>query len=83
MYWLRGTLVDTLREAPSTWFFGVPRVWEKFAERVGAVEAEAGFLKRSLIRWARAKTEEHTNRVIAAAGKSTEVKESLSYRQGF
>ena len=77
---VRGTLIDTLREAPSTWFFGVPRVWEKFVERVGAAEAEASYLKRSLISWARARTEEHFDRIIAAAGTGVTVKESLSYK---
>ena len=36
---LSGTLVDTLKHARPTIFVGVPRVWEKFEDRLKAVGA--------------------------------------------
>jgi long-subunit acyl-CoA synthetase (AMP-forming) len=47
------TLVDNLREIRPTFFFGVPRVWEKIQARMEAVGAQSGFVKRRLARWAR------------------------------
>lgn len=32
-----GTLVDTLKEVLPTFFFGVPRVWEKMQEKMIAI----------------------------------------------
>ncbi len=32
---LKGSLVDTLREVRPTFFFGVPRIYEKIQEKVG------------------------------------------------
>ena len=38
---LRGSLVQTLHKARPTFFLGVPRVWEKFAESIRAQFAQA------------------------------------------
>jgi long-chain-fatty-acid--CoA ligase ACSBG len=50
---LKGTLVNTLREARPTLFFGVPRVWEKMMERMKEVGASVTGLKRTLADWAK------------------------------
>ncbi|HVZ76430.1 MAG TPA: AMP-binding protein [Gemmatimonadaceae bacterium] len=44
---------DNLREARPHAFLGVPRVWEKIQERMEAVGATSGPLRRALVRWAR------------------------------
>jgi long-subunit acyl-CoA synthetase (AMP-forming) len=46
-------LPDTLREVRPTFFFAVPRVWEKIQARMEAAGASSGRLRRHLIRWAR------------------------------
>jgi long-subunit acyl-CoA synthetase (AMP-forming) len=46
-------LAVNLREIRPTFFFGVPRVWEKIQARMEAVGAQSGFVKRYLARWAR------------------------------
>ncbi len=47
------TLPDNLREIRPTFFFGVPRVWEKIQTSMEAAGAHSGGLKRALVRWAR------------------------------
>jgi len=50
---LTGTLVHTLTWAQPTIFFGVPRVWEKFEERLKELESnKSGFIK-SMLTWAK------------------------------
>lgn len=50
---LKGTLVNTLKVARPTRFVGVPRVYEKFQERMMSVLMESGKFKRMLASWAR------------------------------
>eukprot|EP01108_Squamamoeba_japonica_P000651 TRINITY_DN121_c0_g2_i2.p1 TRINITY_DN121_c0_g2~~TRINITY_DN121_c0_g2_i2.p1 ORF type:complete len:615 (-),score=359.65 TRINITY_DN121_c0_g2_i2:153-1997(-) len=50
---LKGTLGDTLKACRPTIFFGVPRVWEKIAEKMKAVGAQTKGVKRSLVDWAK------------------------------
>jgi len=47
------TLGDDLREVRPTFFFAVPRVWEKIQARMEAAGAASGPLRRRLVRWAR------------------------------
>ncbi|XP_019659105.1 long-chain-fatty-acid--CoA ligase ACSBG1 isoform X2 [Ailuropoda melanoleuca] len=49
---LKGSLVDTLREVEPTSHMGVPRVWEKFMERIQEVVAQSGFIRRKMLLWA-------------------------------
>jgi long-chain-fatty-acid--CoA ligase ACSBG len=42
---LKGTLVDTLKEARPTALIGVPRVWEKMAERMQSIAKRNGLVK--------------------------------------
>ncbi|XP_042336359.1 long-chain-fatty-acid--CoA ligase ACSBG2 [Sceloporus undulatus] len=51
---LKGTLVETLKEARPTAFLGVPRVWEKMQERMKSVGAKSSALKRRIATWAKA-----------------------------
>ena len=46
-------LPENLREIRPTFFFGVPRVWEKIQASMEAAGARSGPLKRALVRWAR------------------------------
>lgn len=50
---LKGTLINTLKVARPTLFCGVPRVYEKFQERMLQAGAQAGFLKRLIAKWAK------------------------------
>ncbi len=50
---LKGTLGDTLKVARPTVFFGVPRVWEKIAEKMKALGASTTGLKKHLVTWAK------------------------------
>ncbi len=46
-------LPENLREIRPTFFFGVPRVWEKIQGAMEAAGATSGGVKRALVRWAR------------------------------
>ncbi|XP_041643923.1 long-chain-fatty-acid--CoA ligase ACSBG2-like [Cheilinus undulatus] len=50
---LKGSLVNTMKEARPTCFLGVPRVWEKMQEKMKAVGAKASPLRRSVASWAK------------------------------
>jgi long-subunit acyl-CoA synthetase (AMP-forming) len=47
------TLGDDLRLVRPTFFFAVPRVWEKIQARMEAAGAQAGPVRRRLVQWAR------------------------------
>ena len=44
-----------MKQVRPTVFFAVPRVWEKFEERMKEAGAQAGSLARSLANWAKSK----------------------------
>eukprot|EP00033_Pygsuia_biforma_P004108 GCRY01004503.1.p1 GENE.GCRY01004503.1~~GCRY01004503.1.p1 ORF type:complete len:648 (+),score=176.50 GCRY01004503.1:210-2153(+) len=50
---MKGSLVTTLKEVQPTRFFGVPRVYEKIAEKLAAQSQGQGWFKDSVMRWAR------------------------------
>lgn len=56
---LKGTLVKTLQDARPTRFMGVPRVFEKFQERMVAVAATNGSFKTMIASWAKGVTLKH------------------------
>ncbi|XP_049881435.1 long-chain-fatty-acid--CoA ligase ACSBG2-like isoform X2 [Pectinophora gossypiella] len=56
---LKGSLVETLREVRPTRFLAVPRVWEKMYEKIMAVGASSGTLKRNIAMWAKDKGLKH------------------------
>nr|XP_021188770.2 very long-chain-fatty-acid--CoA ligase bubblegum isoform X1 [Helicoverpa armigera] len=45
---LKGSLVETLKEVRPTRFLGVPRVWEKMYEKIMAVGASSGYIKKQI-----------------------------------
>ncbi|XP_058854583.1 long-chain-fatty-acid--CoA ligase ACSBG1-like isoform X1 [Acipenser ruthenus] len=49
---LKGSLINTLKEACPTSHMGVPRVWEKIMEKIKEETAQAGFLKKKTLTWA-------------------------------
>jgi len=67
---LKGTLKATLQHVRPTVFFGVPRVWEKFAEALQAVGASTTGVKKKLSTWAKkvALAKYREGRADAAAG---------------
>ncbi len=72
---LRGTLVDNLREARPTRFWGVPRVFDKIKEKMQEVARQNMGVKKSLGEWAKAaglERRENLRRGIE--------KESVSYK---
>ncbi|XP_014897101.1 long-chain-fatty-acid--CoA ligase ACSBG2-like [Poecilia latipinna] len=50
---LKGSLVNTLKEARPTGFLGVPRVWEKIQESMKAVGAKGSALRKRVADWAK------------------------------
>jgi long-chain-fatty-acid--CoA ligase ACSBG len=50
-----GSVGDRLRSVKPTLFLGVPRVWEKIAEKMKAVGANTKGLKKTIATWAKAK----------------------------
>lgn len=58
---LKGTLQSTLVEAKPTFFFGVPRVWEKMQEKITAIIEQQSGIKLTLFQWARKQATEHIN----------------------
>uniref|UniRef100_A0A674K8W6 Long-chain-fatty-acid--CoA ligase ACSBG1 n=1 Tax=Terrapene triunguis TaxID=2587831 RepID=A0A674K8W6_9SAUR len=49
---LKGSLVNTLKEAQPTSHMGVPRVWEKIMEKLKDTSAQSGFMKKKMLSWA-------------------------------
>ncbi|XP_075753729.1 long-chain-fatty-acid--CoA ligase ACSBG1 isoform X3 [Pelodiscus sinensis] len=49
---LKGSLINTLKEAQPTSHMGVPRVWEKIMEKLKDVSAQSGFMKKKMLSWA-------------------------------
>lgn len=52
---LKGSLKGTLTDVRPTYFFGVPRIWEKFYETMMAVSRSTTGIKKTLATWAKAK----------------------------
>lgn len=50
---LQGTLLETLKQVRPTWFFSVPRVWEKFEEKIKEVGAQRSGLTKAIGDWAK------------------------------
>ena len=52
---LKGTLGQSLKKVRPTLFLGVPRVWEKIAEKMKAMGQETTGLKKTISTWAKGK----------------------------
>lgn len=50
---LQGSLVETLQWAKPTLFLAVPRVWEKFEEKLKEIAASKPAILQSLSGWAK------------------------------
>eukprot|EP00981_Chlorochromonas_danica_P012258 scaffold4731_cov175-Ochromonas_danica.AAC.4 len=50
---LKGSLTVTLKEVRPTFFFGVPRVWEKIQEKMVEMGRQSTGVKKSLATWAK------------------------------
>lgn len=50
---LKGSLTTTLKDASPTFFFGVPRVWEKIQEKMAAMGRESKGIKKAISTWAK------------------------------
>lgn len=68
---LKGSLVETLKEIRPTRFLAVPRVWEKMYEKIMAVGASSGYMKKQIALWAKDKgLKYHTARINGVDGSS-------------
>lgn len=54
----QGSLNTTLKEVRPTAFLGVPRVWEKFAEKMQEKSREVKGIKKKIGVWAKGKGKE-------------------------
>lgn len=50
---LKGSLVNTLKEVRPTFFFGVPRIYEKIQEKMVQIGKSSGGLRRAMADWAK------------------------------
>lgn len=50
---LQGSLVETMRKIKPTRFVGVPRVWEKFEEKIKDIAAKKNILAQKIGSWAK------------------------------
>lgn len=50
---LKGSLGETLKEVRPTIFLGVPRVWEKIADKMKEIGKSSGTVRRYIAQWAR------------------------------
>lgn len=50
---LKGSLVNTMKEARPTAFMGVPRVWEKMQEKMKSIGAKSSTVRRKVAAWAK------------------------------
>lgn len=57
---LKGSLGVTLKEVRPTFFFAVPRVWEKIAEKMWEISAQTTGIKRRIADWAKDKGKQKT-----------------------
>ncbi len=57
---LKGSLTQTLCAAEPTWFFGVPRVYEKIYERMMEIGKETTGAKKTIATWAKGKGARYT-----------------------
>ena len=48
---MSGSLVETMRKIKPTLFFGVPRIFEKFEEKIREVIESSMLIKRKIIKW--------------------------------
>jgi len=71
---LQGTLGITLKEVRPTFFFGVPRVYEKIEQKIKEIAANNSPLKKSIGNWA--KTVGYKNTLSQISNKPTD----LSYK---
>ncbi len=75
---LKGSLVNTLREVRPTYFFGVPRVWEKIQEKMVAVGKANTGVKKALGDWAKRTGYDHSKKVMEV--KKTKLSSSNAIR---
>ncbi len=68
---MRGTLVETLNLVQPTWFFGVPRVYEKIYEKMMSVGKDTTGIKKTIATWAKGKGAQYTeNMQFGGSGKA-------------
>ena len=53
--YFQGSLVDTLKEVRPTGLLAVPRLWEKFMEKMQAISAQTTGVKKKFAIWAKEK----------------------------
>jgi len=59
---LKGSLTTTMKHVKPTFFFGVPRVWEKIEEKMVQMGRETKGVTKVLSTWAKAMGAEHSRR---------------------
>lgn len=61
---MKGSLVNTLREVRPTFFFGVPRIFEKIQEKMIQMGKSSGAVKRLVADWAKKTGLQHNLRAL-------------------
>jgi len=68
---LKGSLVNTLREVRPTFFFGVPRIYEKIQEKMVQIGKSSGGLRRAVAGWAKKTGLQHNLKALEEGGGAT------------
>ena len=68
---LKGSLGETLKEVRPTVFFGVPRVFEKIADKMQQLGKVAPPIQKSFANWAKKTGLEHNLRKLETGGATT------------
>jgi len=76
----QGSLVDTLKSAKPTLFLGVPRVWEKFHEKMMETARSSKGLKRQIALWAKWEGFRHNETALRRHCYDEQTPVTLAYR---
>ncbi|PSN55892.1 Long-chain-fatty-acid--CoA ligase ACSBG2 [Blattella germanica] len=56
---IKGSVIKTVKEVRPTYFFGVPRIWEKIYEKIQTDSTKSGKMKGTVFAWAQKHSLQH------------------------
>jgi len=67
---MKGSLTKSMQDVRPTFFFGVPRVWEKIQEKLVALGRESAGVKKALGSWAKGLALDKAQRAVRGRGRT-------------